>query len=194
MRYILASASPRRKELLEQIGLSFQVITGDTEEIITKDKPGEIVMELATVKAESIFKNNTKAVVLGADTIVALDDEILGKPANQDEAYKMIKNIQGRKHAVYTGVCLVYTEAGEKKISCFYEKTDVEVYSMDEAEIMAYISTIEPYDKAGGYGIQGPFAAYIKGIEGDYNNVVGLPVGRVYQELKKINYFKEIPE
>lgn len=191
---ILASASPRRKELMAQIGLSFEIITSNSEEVITKDNPCEIVMELANGKAEDVYKkenvmqNRPEAVVIGADTIVVLDDAILGKPRDKAHAIEMISSLQGRSHQVYTGVSFVYTVDGEMKQYSFYEKTDVKVFSMSEEEIMGYVSLKDPYDKAGSYGIQGPFAAYIEGINGDYNNVVGLPVARVYHELKRLNF------
>lgn len=191
---ILASASPRRKELMAQIGLSFEIITSSSDELITKENPCEIVMELANGKAEDVYKkenvmqNRPEAVVIGADTIVVLDDAILGKPRDKAHAIEMISSLQGRSHQVYTGVSFVYTFDGEMKQYSFYEKTDVKVFSMSEEEIMGYVSLKDPYDKAGSYGIQGPFAAYIEGINGDYNNVVGLPVARVYHELKRLNF------
>ena len=191
---ILASASPRRKELMAQIGLSFEIITSSSDELITKENPCEIVMELANGKAEDVYKkenvmqNRPEAVVIGADTIVVLDDAILGKPRDKAHAIEMISSLQGRSHQVYTGVSFVYTVDGEMKQYSFYEKTDVKVFSMSEEEIMGYVSLKDPYDKAGSYGIQGPFAAYIEGINGDYNNVVGLPVARVYHELKRLNF------
>ena len=191
---ILASASPRRKELMAQIGLSFEIITSSSDELITKENPCEIVMELANGKAvdvykkENVMQNRPEAVVIGADTIVVLDDAILGKPRDKAHAIEMISSLQGRSHQVYTGVSFVYTVDGEMKQYSFYEKTDVKVFSMSEEEIMGYVSLKDPYDKAGSYGIQGPFAAYIEGINGDYNNVVGLPVARVYHELKRLNF------
>lgn len=184
---ILASASPRRKELLAQIGLPFTVRVSGVEEVITKTTPEEIVMELSAQKAADVKANAGKdSVVIGADTIVAYSDEngtrILGKPKNEEDAFSMLQLLQGKAHQVYTGVTIC---AGEETRT-FYEKTQVQVFPMSEEEIRAYIHTGEPMDKAGAYGIQGRFAAFVKGIEGDYNNVVGLPVGRVYQELKKL--------
>lgn len=184
---ILASASPRRKELLAQIGLPFTVRVSGVEEVITKTAPEEIVMELSAQKAADVKANAGKdSVVIGADTIVAYSDEngtrILGKPKNEEDAFSMLQLLQGKAHQVYTGVTIC---AGEETRT-FYEKTQVQVFPMSEEEIRAYIHTGEPMDKAGAYGIQGRFAAFVKGIEGDYNNVVGLPVGRVYQELKKL--------
>ena len=186
---ILASASPRRRELLSQIGIQYDVIPSKKEEIITSTVPSEIVMELAKQKAEDIVKTEhcIKKIVLGADTIVAMDGEVMGKPKNESEAFSMIYNLQNATHQVYTGVYLSYLNDNGDIIShVFYEETLVHVYSMSKQEILDYIATGTCMDKAGAYGIQGCFAAYIKGIEGDYNNVVGLPVGRVYQELKNI--------
>lgn len=185
---ILASASPRRKELLSQIGLIFTVQVSGVEEVITKTAPEEIVMELSSQKAADV-KAHTKgdSVVIGADTIVAYSgkegSKILGKPKDEEDAFAMLKLLQGKAHQVYTGVTIC---AGEETRT-FYEKTQVFIYPMTDEEIRAYIRTGEPMDKAGAYGIQGRFAAFVKGIEGDYNNVVGLPVGRVYQELQKLN-------
>lgn len=203
---ILASASPRRRELLSQIGIEYEVIPSKQEEVVTSTVPSEIVMELAKQKAEDIALQ-TKIpgkLVLGADTIVAMDGEIMGKPVDEKDAFSMISKLQNNTHQVYTGVAFsILKDDGSVTSHVFYEETKVMVYSMTEEEIWKYIrtksfsnnskvskwdKTKEPYeceDKAGAYGIQGPFAAYIQGIQGDYNNVVGLPVGRVYQELKK---------
>ena len=186
-KIILASASPRRRELLAQIGLPFTVQVSSVEEVITKTAPEEIVMELSAQKAEDVKKNTEEdCIVIGADTIVSYSDgektQILGKPGSEEEAFGMLKLLQGNSHQVYTGVTICFGE----QIRTFYEKTQVHVYPMNEEQIEEYIKTGEPMDKAGAYGIQGRFAAFIKGIEGDYNNVVGLPVGRLYQELCKL--------
>lgn len=183
MELILASASPRRKELLEQIGLSFRIIPAKGEEKITKKLPHEVVMELSAQKAMEVAKLQTEdCLVLGADTIVAVGEEILGKPKDEQDALRMLMLLQGRKHEVYTGVTLY--ETGRKKINTFYEKTEVYMYPMTEEELVEYIKTGEPMDKAGAYGIQGIGAKLIQKIHGDYNNVVGLPVARIYQEIK----------
>ena len=183
---ILASASPRRKDLLEQIGLRPEIEPSHVIELISSTKPDLVVMELSEQKAADIAKQHRgrPVVVIGADTVVAVDDQILGKPVDEADAVRMISLIQGRIHQVYTGVTLVDCEKGTKRT--FTEQTDVSVYPMTDAEIHAYASTGEPLDKAGAYGIQGFFAAYIKAVHGDYSNVVGLPVGRVYQELKTL--------
>jgi len=188
IKIILASASPRRRELLEQIGITFEVIPSSCEEIITSMVPKEIVLELSSQKADDVWQSlETKEgiCVLGSDTIVAYEDEVMGKPKDEQHAYEMLHKLQGNTHQVYTGVTLIFQKDGEVLRKCFYEETDVTMYPMSDEEIWAYIGTKDPMDKAGSYGIQGRCAAHIKGIRGDYNNVVGLPVGRVYQELKQ---------
>lgn len=190
-RIILGSASPRRRELLEQIGVEFEVLVSGGEEKYTSTEPAEIVKELALAKAENVaavVEHLENVVVIGADTIVALDGEILGKPKSEEDAFRMLKHLQGREHQVYTGTALlIYDESGEKRVIGHAERTEVFVHEMDDEEICRYIATGEPMDKAGGYGIQGRFAAYIERIEGDYYNVVGLPVAYLYQELKSLN-------
>lgn len=200
MKIILASASPRRRELLAQIGLEFQVVISDVEEKLTKTIPAEIVEELSCQKAEAVYHSltgNEDVLVIGADTIVACDGRILGKPADEADAVRMLRMLQEGVHEVYTGVTLICRrrldaaslepEGGEQPlIRTFHEATKVHFYPMTEEDIRGYVSTKEPMDKAGAYGIQGFCARYISGIEGDYNNVVGLPVGRLYQEIKEL--------
>lgn len=194
---ILASASPRRRELLAQIGLSYQVVVSDVEEKTKSHKPWEIVEELSSLKAGAVFDRLLEEkfrkttpepfVVIGADTVVALGEQIMGKPKDEQDAVRMLSLLQGKTHQVYTGVTLVYTkEEGKIGRTSFHEKTDVAMYPVSQEEIRAYVATGEPMDKAGAYGIQGRCAAFIKGICGDYNNVVGLPVGRLYQELCRL--------
>lgn len=183
---ILASASPRRRELLRQVGITPEVVPSKVEEVVTKTQPQEVVMELSAQKAEDVagrYRNDERedVVIIGSDTVVAAGGEILGKPHDEADAVRMISMLQGGTHQVYTGVTMIFVKTGERVT--FAEKTDVHVYPMTETQIDQYVKTKEPMDKAGGYGIQGYFAAYIKGISGDYNNVVGLPVGRVCQEL-----------
>lgn len=303
MRIILASASPRRKELLEQIGLHFEVVTSCVEERVSSVRPDKVVEELSCQKAEAVGEmlcremdgsdkeqfsqmmdaaseeqscqgtdasgekqcckktdasdekqscqkmnvagegqscqkmdaadekkpcqgknaadeelpcQGTDAasekqfcqkmdaasegqicpgvdvtkealLIIGADTVVALDGAILGKPLDGEEAFKMLEHLQGREHQVYTGVTLLYRPVGAAEWirKCFHEQTRVHFYPMTEKEIAEYVSTGDPLDKAGAYGIQGFCARYVRKIEGDYNNVVGLPVGRLYQEIKE---------
>ena len=193
VRVILASGSPRRKELLEQIGVSFEISVADGEEVITRKLPWEIVEELSLQKATEVAgRYETKlevaeqTVVIGADTIVAYGEEIMGKPRNEEMAKEMLRKLQDGSHQVYTGVTLIIMTAEDRQVVTFHEKTDVEMYPMSETQIDTYVATKEPMDKAGGYAIQGKCAAYIKGICGDYNNVVGLPVARLMQELFKL--------
>ncbi|MGI6070265.1 MAG: Maf family protein [Blautia sp.] len=189
MKIILASASPRRRELLERTGLSFSVIPSQEEERITKTKPEEIVEELALVKAASVAaKQEDDCLVIGSDTIVVQDGKILGKPRDESQAAEMLRSLQGRTHQVYTGVALLYREGNQEEKRIFHEAVDVAVYPMTEEEILAYVATGEPMDKAGAYGIQGKFCVFIRGIRGDYNTVVGFPVGRFAQEIKKLPF------
>ena len=185
MKYILASASPRRKELMEQAGFTFEVIPSTIKETITKTNPSEIVMELATQKAEDVFRHHGEkdCVVIGEDTIVVYRGEILCKPANKTEAYDILSMLADRTHQVYTGVSLIISKKGQVHTKTFYESTDVTFCPICKEDLRAYVETGDPLDKAGAYGIQGPFAIHVKCINGDYGNVVGLPVCRLYQEL-----------
>ena len=184
---ILASGSPRRKELLEQIGIMPVISPSRIEEVVTSSVPEQVVLELSSQKAEDVMSRcPVGSVVLGADTVVAIDGMILGKPKSHGEACEMIRRIQGRSHQVHTGVAILVKEETGLRQKHFTVKTDVMVFPMTEEEIREYGESEEPMDKAGAYAIQGRFAAYIQGISGDYSNVVGLPVGRVYQELKAL--------
>ena len=189
MKIILASASPRRKELLKQVGISFRTMPSIKEEIVTKTEPQDVVEELSYQKAVDICSQLSEQgkedfVVIGADTVVSCWGKIMGKPEDKEDAYQMLYELQGKSHQVYTGVTLAWKYKDTPAMfHTFHECTDVTVYPMSEEDIRRYIDSGEPMDKAGAYGIQGLFAAYIQGICGDYNNVVGLPVGRVYQEL-----------
>ncbi len=218
MQIVLASQSPRRRELLDRVGFLFEVIPSDKDEIITKTIPSEVVCELSCQKAMDVYEKLAKQrasdrfdkavnqrgtgtfdrslhirkedyLVIGADTVVAFEGEILGKPKSEPEAYDMLKKLSGKKHEVYTGVTFVYNEDVVKSHT-FFECTKVTFYHMTDKEINDYIKTGDPMDKAGAYGIQGPCGIYIEKIEGDYNNVVGLPIARVYQELKKLGLYE----
>ncbi|MDO4445944.1 MAG: Maf family protein [Bacillota bacterium] len=186
-RIILASQSPRRRELLTQIGLKFEVIPSTVEEVITSTNPVEVVQELAQQKARDVAEvagremAKDSLLVIGADTIVVYEGKILGKPEDKEDAVRMLTMLQGKEHSVYTGVALL---SGEQEI-VFAEETQVQMCPMTPEEILWYVNTGEPMDKAGAYGIQGLCARFIRQVQGDYNNVVGLPVGRIYQELKK---------
>ncbi len=183
MKIILASGSPRRKELLLQAGIDFEVITSDIEEICQSSEPGQVVMDLSLQKALAVAAKCPGLLVLGADTVVAIDGDILGKPVDETEAFNMLSRLSGRKHQVFTGVTIIDKNS---QAHVFFESTVVEMYELTEEEIRGYIATGEPMDKAGAYGIQGKGATLIKCIEGDYNNVVGLPLSRVYRALKKL--------
>lgn len=200
MKIVLASASPRRRELLAQIGLDFEVRVSQVEEKVTQISAPLVVEELSAQKAEAVMaliEEDGEAVlttpvtageevlVIGADTVVAVGDRILGKPSDADEASKMLSLLSGNTHEVYTGVTLLYRTAKGVQRKTFHETTKVTFYPMSAQEISEYVSTGDCMDKAGAYGIQGFCARYIRGIEGDYNNVVGLPVGRLYQEAKE---------
>ena len=204
---ILASASPRRRELLDQAGFSFGVMPAKKEEQTRQTLPEEIVKELSRQKADEIAERlrageqdvlqpvvcGSPFLIIGADTIVASADSILGKPKNEEDAFHILSLLQGHTHQVYTGVAILACEKKEPSITVtktdtFAEKTDVTVCPMTEDEIRSYIRTKDCMDKAGGYGIQGPFAIHIKGIQGDYYNVVGLPIARLYQEVKQMGF------
>ena len=209
VRLVLASASPRRRELLSQIGLEFTVMPSTKEENAKTTEAGALVQELSRQKAADIWeqlsggqgqnpdadqeqiseetqepnlngKRQPELLVIGADTVVCCEGKILGKPHSREAAAEMLTALQGRSHEVYTGVTLYH----QRETVTFFECTQVEFYPMTEVEISEYIDSKEPMDKAGAYGIQGLGARFVKGIRGDYNNVVGLPVGRLYQELK----------
>ena len=178
---ILASKSPRRKELLSLCGLEFEIKPADADETLPLGiTPKEAVEMLSRIKAEPL--RNGCDIIIGADTVVALDGVIMGKPRDEKDAFDMLRALSGRTHGVYTGVTLL---KGEKTLT-FSEKTDVEFYPLSDEEINEYIATGEPLDKAGAYGIQGKGGLLIRGISGDYNNVVGLPVARLLRELKKL--------
>ena len=186
---ILASGSPRRKELLAQVNLSFDVRVSSCEEVITKTIPNDIVMELSDIKASDVASRLSTSekedcYVIGADTIVAMKDKILGKPANETEAYSMLESLSGSIHQVYTGVTLIHYINGTISKKSFYEKTDVHFYPLTPEKIKYYVSTGDCLDKAGAYGIQGYAAAFVKKIDGCYNNVVGLPIARLLMEME----------
>ncbi len=184
-RFILASASPRRRELLKQIGVTFEVMPAKGEEVITKEQPEQAVMELSRQKAEEIAAGiqDEQVLVLGADTVVAYDGKILGKPKDETDARAMLSMLNGRTHSVFTGVTVIVIRNGKSEIHSFYEETKVTMYPMTDAQISYYIQTEEPMDKAGAYGIQGKGAVFIEKINGDYNNVVGLPVAKIFYKM-----------
>ena len=222
-RYILASQSPRRRELLHLVLNEYEVIPARGEEVVHGTDPAEVVQELSFQKAMEVAKKVTpcagdRMIVIGADTVVAVDGKILGKPHDRADAARMIGMLQGREHHVFTGVTVCWLgDEEESQERCaepvrqealissgsgaedketgiqgslirhfsFSEETAVDVFPMNRGEIEGYISLPEPYDKAGAYGIQGAFSIFIRGIRGDYNNVVGLPAARLYHEMAK---------
>lgn len=184
--FILASASPRRKELLSQMDYSFEVKVSDADEImVDTSEPSELVMENACAKAAAVAKQNPGVPVLGADTVVSVDGHVLGKPKDADDAARMLSMLSGRSHQVSTGIAFVCQADGECHVCKEAVVTDVTFGEMTSDDISWYVSTGEPLDKAGAYGIQGRAAAFIKGIEGSYSNVVGLPLFAVRQLAKK---------
>lgn len=185
-QFILASASPRRKEILEQVGVAFTVSASRKKEETIRKAPEKVVMELSAQKAEDVAESaGVNTIVIGADTVVSYKGQILGKPKDEKEAESMLLKLQGTVHQVYTGVTIVIKgENGERRTLRFYEETKVFLRSMTVEQIRSYIATGEPMDKAGSYGIQGRFAVYVKRIEGDYYNVVGLPIQAIYTALR----------
>ena len=200
IKIILASGSPRRKELLAQAGYDFDVCPSLSDEDLEPMAPSEYVMLLAKKKADEVCnriiaqdvvrrvkKLPERFVVLGADTVVSLNGRILGKPKDQQDAISMLQELSGKIHHVYTGVTLLWEDpSGRMQRNTFYEDTEIEMYPMSMQEIENYVATCEPMDKAGAYAIQGGCVIYIKEIRGEYSTVVGLPVARLYQELSRM--------
>lgn len=181
MNLVLASKSPRRSEILKNAGIDFTIRVADADETIPAGtNPQDAVVFLAARKALAVERAEDET-VLGADTIVVLNDKILGKPKDREDAFNMLRSLSGRVHSVFTGVCAV----GNGISLTFAEETKVEFYSLTDDEINEYLDTDEPYDKAGAYGIQGIASKFIRGIEGDYFNVVGLPISSVYKKIIK---------
>lgn len=183
MKIILASASPRRQEILTQANIMYELIPSQVEEVFNHNISIEdAVMDLAYQKAHWVYKNNQDALIIGADTIVVVDDEVLGKPKDYNDACRMLNKLQNNQHDVITGVALIKKD----KIVKFYEKTKVFFKPMSKEEIDRYIEEENVYDKAGSYAIQGEAMRYIDHIEGDYYNVIGLPIDHLLIELKNI--------
>ncbi len=183
--FVLASRSPRRRRLLERIGMQFDVDASDVEEIVPPDlTPDRVVESLAMMKARDVAGRHREALTMGADTIVVLDGEILGKPADEREAAAMLRRLSGATHTVYTGIALVHP-ASERTV-CAHEGTHVTFAPMEEHEVASYVASGSPMDKAGGYGIQDDRGAlFVSRIDGDYYNVVGLPLHRFYRTMKE---------
>lgn len=180
MELVLASASPRRQEILKNCGFDFRVFPADIEEKVPDETaPEKVPMLLAEQKAQAVFEKFPYSAVLAADTVVVINGKILGKPKDKDDAFGMLRALSGNTHYVYTGVCIKF---GNKSDS-FVSKSAVEFYDLSDDEIKAYIETGEPMDKAGAYGIQGKGAVLVKAISGDYFNIVGLPIAQVSRKL-----------
>lgn len=181
-RMILASKSPRRVELFKKYGINAESIPADIDETVRDEikDPSETVKYLSKKKALHILEMFPNALVIGADTLVSCDNVMLGKPKDKDSAYEMMKMLSGRSHKVISGLCV----ASEEKCICESVVTEVNFRDLTESEILGYISTNDPYDKAGGYGIQSLAGAFVSSINGDYYNVVGLPVSRLVEILR----------
>ena len=182
--YILASQSPRRKEILESLGLSFEIVVADTDESSTETDPHLLVEELSVRKGRAVWeklvaegRDMTDTVIISSDTVVAIDGEILGKPRDREDALRMLRLYSGRSHEVVSGICICANGICRSA----HEVTEVAFDEMDEDTVCHYVDTAKPWDKAGAYAIQGLASAYISGIKGDYFNVVGLPVHRLYR-------------
>lgn len=187
LRLILASASPRRDELLNTAGLFHEVMVSGANEDVAQTNPRTLVELLSTKKAQEVCGRITSEddfAVIGADTVVFIDGVILGKPAGPEDAKRMLRMLSGRAHHVCTGVTLHGRIDGNERVRTFSEVSTVHVDHLTEQEIASYVDSGEPLDKAGAYGIQGAFCKHVTRIEGDYFNIVGLPVSRVYRELK----------
>ncbi|MGM7720959.1 nucleoside triphosphate pyrophosphatase [uncultured Metabacillus sp.] len=182
---ILASASPRRKELLELLQIPFKIIVSEVDEILDESlHPAEMVQSLAMQKAASVAKHNKHSYVIGSDTLVVYGERMLGKPSSKREAIELLQMLSGKTHEVYTGVAIMYGE----QIQSFYEKASVTFFPLTQKEIKEYVSTGEPMDKAGAYGIQGYGALLVEKIHGDYYAIVGLPIARTNRELLKMGF------
>ena len=180
---ILASASPRRKEILELAGFEFKVVPTDVDETLPFEmSPAETVEYLSKIKAMPL--KNESDMIIGSDTVVSIDGKIIGKPKDEEDAFSILKTLSGRTHEVFTGVTILF----KGKEITFSERTEVEFYDLTDDEIKDYINTKEPMDKAGAYGIQGKACKFVKSVNGDYMNVIGFPVSRfynIYKEMKK---------
>lgn len=193
-KVILASQSPRRKELLGKITGDFEVIVSQADETTKETSPEKIVMELSAIKAGAVVEvaktkyPNNKLLIIGSDTVVSKDGDVMGKPKDASDAFDMIRSIAGDTHQVFTGVTLITIDGKKINTQSFYECTNVVVSPIDDCEIQRYIDTKDCMDKAGSYGIQGEFGVFVEKIDGDYNNVVGLPIARLYREIKKFPY------
>lgn len=191
IKLILASGSPRRKELMEKVGYTFEVIPSNAPEIVEETEPPKVVEALSRLKARDIYakvkaEGSDQFVVIGSDTIVAFEDQIMGKPVDKEHAFSMLKSLQGRSHSVYTGVTLCGFFDGVEVEDTFHVQTKVQFFQLSDEEIWEYLSDPEYKDKAGSYAIQGLGTLLIEKIDGDFNNVVGLPIATLHRRLRKM--------
>ena len=190
-KIILASSSPRRKELLSKIYKDFEIMVSDKETSIDTDEPTTFCVRQAKQKGVDIYEKainlfpNTKLLVLSFDTVVSIDNKILGKPLDRADAKKMLEKLSGKEHKVYTGV-FIAANLDNIYLNTFFEETKVRVANLSDSEIESYLNTDDYKDKAGSYGIQGSFSKFITGIDGDFYNVMGLPIASLYQRLKEL--------
>lgn len=185
---ILASQSPRRIELLKKLIGSFKVVPANIDESQIDEEPSHLAEKLANAKADVIFKRFPNAIIIAADTVVALQGKIFGKPANVEEAIEFLKNLSGKQHEVTTGVAIRWPN---RNATSFVVTTSVTFHKLPEHQIIEYANSEEPFDKAGGYAIQGQAAKFVKNIKGDYDNVIGLPITRLAEELTKLELIRE---
>ncbi|MBQ4527888.1 MAG: septum formation inhibitor Maf [Clostridia bacterium] len=186
MNFILASKSPRRREILSNVGLLFEIVESDVDEsTISKELPAHIyVQELAMLKSSDVASKYGKGnLVIGADTVVVSDDEIIGKPKDRDDAISMLKKFSGKVHKVVSGISVTNTD--DLTTVTDYCSTDVYFSEISDEEILNYVDTYKPFDKAGAYGIQEYAGVFVEKIDGDFYNVVGLPLSKLYRLLKK---------
>ncbi|MEA5051716.1 MAG: Maf family protein [Oscillospiraceae bacterium] len=180
---VLASKSPRRRELFSLVREKFVCAESHVDESVVRETdPAALCLALGTLKCGAVAQSYPRNPVVGCDTVVSFGGRILGKPRGREEALAMLRALSGNVHSVYTGVCVI-APAGRQTLTC---RTDVEFYEIPEAELAAYVDSGDPYDKAGAYGIQGGAAKFVKGIEGDYFNVMGLPVSRLHVLLRSM--------
>jgi septum formation protein len=185
LKIVLASTSPRRISLLRQIGIRFAVISPVEDESSTNPDPGERVMENALAKARSVL-GDAEGLVVGADTVVYIDERVLGKPSSEDEARRMMETLSGRVHRVFTGLALIDSESGREEVRC--EETRVHLMKLSDEEIGRYVETGEPMGKAGAYAIQGLGAVFVDDVAGCFHNVVGLPLSLLWKMIRGMGY------
>jgi len=191
MKLYLASGSPRRRELLTTAGVAFEIRPCNDPEETAAAAPVQTVLDLSSHKAQAVFEEiadtaTADFAVLGADTIVVIDNEIIGKPKDDADARQILKRLSGRTHQVFTGVCILVQKDGKTRKKSFYERTSVTMYPITDAELDDYLASGEHLDKAGAYAIQGLAVKFVRKVTGDYSNIVGLPVARVYHQLVKL--------